>query len=428
MDDQINLRILRMIMALYDILGRVLIPFLRKNNRLKDGFEQRCLLHPLPAADVWIQAASGGEAYLASTIAEALSLKNPVRILVTTNTRQGMEIIGRFSEKINGRKGMVSVSAAYFPFDRPSVMRRALEQVAPKLAVLLETEIWPGFLYAARLSGIPVALVNARMTEKSFRIYRKFGALLKAVGPWQVLAISGKDAERFSAVFGAGNVSVMPNIKFDGVVKAEDGPDRSLRSILPGSAPFLVLGSIRQEEEKDVARMISFVRKSVPDAVIGLFPRHMHRVGSWVSILEQMGAEYVLKSECVKGVRPGTVLIWDVFGELASAYAAADAVFVGGSLAPLGGQNFLEPMIYGVIPVIGPFWDNFSWVGDEVFRQGLVIRAKGWQDAAGILVRRLKAPARQEAVLRAAARYIESRRGGTEIACKTILSALRNVN
>lgn len=411
-------------MALYDMLGRAMIPLLRKNGRLKDGFDQRCLLRPLPAADAWIQAASGGEAYLAGEIAESLSPAEPVRLLVTTNTRQGMEIIERFSQKINDCKNSVTVLSAYFPFDRPSLMASALTQVSPKLAVLLETEIWPGFLYAAKLSGTPVAIINGRITEKSVKGYRRFKSLLQTMAPERVLAISQADADRFSEIFGADRVSVMPNIKFDGVASAVDAPFDAIKEMFSGSPPFLVFGSVRQEEEADVVRVISFVQKSVPDAVIGLFPRHMHRVGQWRGELERMGVRWVLKSEVSEAVTPGTVLVWDVFGELAAAYASADAVFVGGSLAPLGGQNFLEPLVFGVVPVIGPFWDNFLWVEDVVFEQGLVIRADGWPAVAETLVRQLQAPAERETVRRAAAAYIEKRRGGTEIACGTIRSAL----
>lgn len=407
-------------MALYDMAGRLLVPFLRKNERLKDGFDQRRLLHPLPAAEVWIQAASGGEAYLARAIVERLAPLVPIRFLVTSNTRQGMEIIEKFSQEINTREHRRAVFAAYFPFDRPSLMTAAMGQVAPVLCVLLETEIWPGFLYAAKMSGRPVAIVNGRVTEKSLSGYRRFKGLLQILGPERVLAITAVDADRFSVLFGKEVVSVMPNIKFDGVASSGNGFQDSFKEMFAGPHPFLVMGSVRKEEEKDVSEVISAVQKAVPDAVIGLFPRHMHRIGHWREVLEQMGARWTLKSEASGGIEPGTVLVWDVFGELTAAYAAADAVFVGGSLAPLGGQNFLEPLVFGVVPVIGPFWDNFLWVGEEVFAQGLVIRQDGWRTVAETLVRQLQAPADRDAVRKAAMEYIRMRQGGADMACRVI--------
>ncbi|NOY70341.1 MAG: 3-deoxy-D-manno-octulosonic acid transferase [Deltaproteobacteria bacterium] len=412
-------------MALYDMAGRMLIPFLRKNERLKDGFDQRRLVIPLPAADVWIQAASGGEAYLARAIVEYLVPLAPVRLLVTTNTRQGMEIIEKFSQKINSRENRRAVFAAYFPFDRPSLMATALEQVAPKLTVLLETEIWPGFLYAAKMSGRPIAIVNGRITEKSLRGYRRFKHLLQTLAPERVLAITAEDAGRFAALFGEDIVSVIPNIKFDGVASAGNDSGEALQGAEVGPHPFLVLGSVRQEEEDDVAEVISAVRNCCPDSVIGLFPRHMHRIDHWRGVLDKMGVRWALKSKVSGRVEPGTVLVWDVFGELAAAYAAADSVFVGGSLAPLGGQNFLEPLVFGVVPVIGPFWDNFLWVGEAVFKQGLVIRADGWKAVAETLIKQLQAPADRDVVRRAAMEYIRVRQGGTHMACKIILAAIK---
>jgi 3-deoxy-D-manno-octulosonic-acid transferase len=123
--------------------------------------------------------------------------------------------------------------------------------------------------------------------------------------------------------------------------------------------------------------------------------------------------------------------LWDTFGELNPAYALAKAVFVGGSLVPLGGQNFLEPMIYGITPIIGPFWENFAWVGNDVFNQGLAVKVNNWQSVASGLIHQLRQTIGQTetAVQRqtAAIRYIEARKGGTQQACE-LISNLLNLN
>ena len=141
----------------------------------------------------------------------------------------------------------------------------------------------------------------------------------------------------------------------------------------------------------------------------------------------ETGMKWRLRSELTKNtVDSGTIVLWDVFGELNHAYARANAVFVGGSLAPLGGQNFLEPLIFGIRPVIGPYWDNFAWVGDDVFSQKLVIKTQDWRTASAELIASLKYPETKETVQNAAIRYINERKGGTQQACRLILQELES--
>ena len=122
----------------------------------------------------------------------------------------------------------------------------------------------------------------------------------------------------------------------------------------------------------------------------------------------------------------GTIVLWDTFGELNLAYALAKAVFVGGSLAPLGGQNFLEPMIFGITPVIGPFWENFTWVGEDIFKQGLAIKADNWQSVVSELADQLQGPIPDEQHQKAAICYITDRKGGTAKSCGIIMKELES--
>ena len=146
----------------------------------------------------------------------------------------------------------------------------------------------------------------------------------------------------------------MPNMKFDrmeagGPVK---GAEHALGDLIPTGFPFIVFGSIRKEEENAVDHIIGAVRQKDTRAVIGLFPRHLQRLDRWKSRLMRRGVSWVLRSQANPPVAPGTVILWDTFSELTQAYNVARAAFVGGSLAPLGGQNFLEALACGVIPVI----------------------------------------------------------------------------
>jgi 3-deoxy-D-manno-octulosonic-acid transferase len=414
------------IFKLYDAVWRVCIPMLRLNSRLRDGFEARRSVGHLGPADLWIQAASAGEAYLASTVLKHLNPPRAVRILLTSNTRQGLEIINKGISDISTDNPKIFTVSSFFPFDRPAIMDAAIRKINPKTMVLLETEIWPGLLAALKKNNSRILIINGRITPKSLGRYMKCRKLLQSISPDRILAISKDDARRFGDLFGHDKVDVMHNIKFDQLDSSIKNNDNPLNKIIPGTSPFLVMGSVRKEEEAQADQIIREVSRQLPDTIIGIFPRHMHRINQWEQTLNQSGLKWKLRTN-LNGemTEKGTVILWDTFGELNHAYALADAVFVGGSLAPLGGQNFLEPLIYGIAPVIGPYWDNFTWVGEEIISQGMVIRAGDWQSVSSTLTDQLKHPTPKKVIREAAIRYITDRKGGAELACRLIRTELQ---
>ena len=411
-------------MGLYETLWRLCIPLLKRNARLKEGFDSRCCADGLEPADIWIHAASAGEAFLALSLIENLNPSGSLHILITTNTQQGFDIIQKGVE--TGKKNNpVSVACDYIPFDRPRLMEQAVLRVFPKLMILLETELWPGLLLALKQQHIKTVLINGRITPKSLKHYMLWPSLWKTLGPDDILAISEDDAHRFAELFGPEKVQTMANIKFDRLKTAVSDTGNPLKTLLAGNAKFLVLGSVRQPEENQVARIIQNVHTQLPETIIGLFPRHMQRISHWTQALDRLGISWKLRSQLNREPIPaGTVILWDVFGELNPAYALASAAFVGGSLAPLGGQNFLEPMICGLTPVIGPFWKNFAWAGEEIFNQGLAIRADTLQSVASELIRQLGQPESAHRQKIKAVNYLESKKGGTEQACRLIENLL----
>lgn len=399
----------------YDAAWRLLLPMLRRHHRLAEGFEQRALVRP-PAApvDIWIQAASGGEAYLAWELLKRMTADPPLAVQLTTNTRQGMDILKRAAADVTVENGAPVVHTAYFPFDRPRWMQKTLGRLRPRVVVLLETEIWPALLAALKCHGGRSLIVNARMTAGSLARYRLWPSLWRSLAPDGVLAVSRTDAARFGALFGGGRVAVMPNIKFDRLrmPASVDAPPPAA-GWPPAARPFVVFGSVRRKEEADVLRIICTLRKACPDVVIGLFPRHLHRIAFWRRALARRRIGVVLRSQAASPAVPGHLILGDVFGELDAAYAAAVAAFVGGSLAPLGGQNFLEPLVNGVAPVIGPHWDNFRWVGSELIQSGLVRQVNDWKGVVKALINDVNNPRNPDGVRRAAAAYIKTRQGGT---------------
>ncbi len=413
---------MKTLFSLYSLGWTAAMPLMRRNARIADGFGQRTLKDGmLPAADLWIQSASAGEALLTAEILKNLDAPESSAILTTANTRQGLEILEKTAVGIGGDRPF-SVTARFSPFDRPDLMKKAVSHVRPKLMVLVELEIWPGLLLALKEKGCPVLIVNGRLTERSLKRYMLAPELWKRLAPSTVFAMSDPDADRFRILFPQSRVETVPNIKFDRVPMCSlETPDRvsnPLATLAGPDAPLIVLGSVREEEEDAVARMIGKIMASIPDARIFLFPRHMHRLDAWKARLSEMNAGFSLRSARVSE-RPRIVL-WDVFGELAHAYNLADAVFVGGSLAPLGGQNFLESLAAGVIPAIGPSWENFTWVGQGMVERGLLDVGRDWVEVAEMLIFRAKNPMDRDKVRTLTDDYIQPLRGGTRRVCDEI--------
>ncbi|MGB9437688.1 MAG: glycosyltransferase N-terminal domain-containing protein, partial [Desulfobacterales bacterium] len=420
-------RIHKTAFAFYNLCWSLALPWLRLNHRLAEGYHQRALRDKLPGVvDLWIQAASVGESFLALEILETLQMEQPIRILLTSNTRQGIDILNLALPELNRDQNQIQAAVRYFPFDKPSIMAAAIAAMRPKLMVLLETEIWPGLLLALKTQNCKILIVNGRITEKSLQRYHFWPSIWPTLRPDKVLAISPADADRFGRLFGPGGIEVMSNIKFDRIAAAIscNGDKHKLKAILPAENPFIVLASVRQAEEILVQNIIQDVLRTCPETVVGLFPRHMHRMPSWQKFLRQTGIGYTLRSKVDRRISAGHVILWDTFGELTSAYGLAKSAFVGGSLAPLGGQNFLEALVSGVIPIIGPWWDNFAWVGREIIDAGLLRVAEDWKQVADLLLKDLASPPPRKEVMDAALQFIQARRGGTQMACRRIAACL----
>ncbi len=414
----------KLFFSIYSLIWKAAIPFLKFNKRLLSGYEQRILKIPPPKAEIWIQAASAGETYLATELVKNLQTTHPVKILLTTNTSQGMAILEKVKTRSPSGK---NISCAYFPFDDPIIMKNAVRRINPKVMVLLETEIWPGLLSALKKHGCKTLIINGRLKQKNLKKYRIWPSLWKRLAPDKILAISPKDETRYKKLFGNNIVGNMNNIKFDRFkpIYIENNDKHLFGNLIPDNSTFIVLGSIRQEEEILIEKIIKDISVKKPCAVIGLFPRHMHRIDTWKQRLTQLSLKWVLKSKATAPVSPGTILLWDTFGELQKAYSISDAVFVGGSLAPLGGQNFLEPLIYGVVPVIGPSWENFLWIGQDIIKKGLLRTGSDWREVSDLLIKNMASEKSQIKTAQSALDYVTTRQGGTRKACRLINDFLK---
>ena len=416
-------------LGLYGLAWKLALPWLKKNRRLSQGLHQRTTFDHLEKADIWIQAASAGEAYLAIALIRSMRFHRPLTILITTTTVQGMDILkkGLASPDIDPH---ICVTLSFFPFDAPVLMEQAVAKVCPSVMVLLETELWPGLLSCLKHRRIPVVVVNARLSEKSISRYRRFPRLCRSLAPDTILAISGEDARRFRQLFPESAVHTMHNIKFDTVIprNMDQKPWNTPlpRHPFPPNSAVTLLASIRMEEESDVADILVRILQRHPHLVVGLFPRHMHRIPFWQARLSQMGLPWQLRSTITAPVLPGTTILWDTFGELKAACGHATAVFVGGSLKPLGGQNFLEPVICGAATVTGPYLDNFNWVGQGLFTAGVVTRASDPYAVGHHLCRLLDTPPQRQQTASVGLGYIRRFQGGTALAMNTIIQTLQS--
>ena len=417
-----------MMLAVYGTAWRIARPVLDRNKRLKYGLSQRLVPSGWSKrAHVWIQAASGGEAYLAWQMLREMPDDQQMTILLTSCTKQGIEVLEKAREWAAAEKGYLDVIVNYFPYDQPHLMARAVEMVAPKAVVLLETELWPGLMTACAVQNVPVTVFNGRMNPRSLAGYLATVNFWRHIRPAMVHAISDQDARRYAALFGEQGIYRMNNIKFDSVSAAgAKGKNPLLGKVFKKNTPLVVLGSVREEEEESILDLIVRLKEARPKTSIALFPRHMERVGLWEMMLNGANLPIVLRSKITEPPAPGTVILWDTFGELGHAYQLARAVFVGGSLAPLGGQNFLEPLAAGKNPVIGTSYHNFQWAGGLIAEK-LVYSMESVDDVFEQMMRILKRPAKPEAVHKRFAAWLKDRQGGTKQVVNALLLLLKRV-
>ena len=502
--------ILFLFLKLYSFIWKLAIPFLKRNPRLRQGLSQRLSVSHLYPGDIWIQSASAGESYLTTTLIhqwfspietpshdtqsnfltpEALC-PTPNSFLLTTTTTQGLEILMegiptpikpffvRPSQPIKkptmGKKP--SLQVAMFPFDIPDLMDRFMTRVKPKVIVLMETELWPGLLAAARKRQIPVIIINGRLSQKSFDRYMVTKALWRCIPPHRILSTSNRDAARFKMLFPSTPIQVMPNIKFDILTlqqpdklneagqntpattptphqKKQETESQPSSHLFPNTGgnpltnpistntefmgkanggethgnpltgPLSIFASVRQEEEDDLLSIIPKMLTRFPDQIILIFPRHMHRMDTWKQRLSTTAHNrWQLRSMLgtPAAVSPGTIILWDTFGELKTAYNMASVAFVGGSLKPLGGHNFIEPVMAGVPTVVGPHLEDFKWVGEDLFHLDMVKKVADKEGVLDFMLYHLNHPMDRKTVISGASLFIRKKQGGQGLPLKRL--------
>jgi 3-deoxy-D-manno-octulosonic-acid transferase len=399
-----------------------------RHGKYRDGFVERMGRIParLMSAGagsragriIWVHAVSVGEVLAVSGLVEEMRRSFPQhRVLVSTTTDTGQEL---------ARKRFGDDNVFYFPMDFAFAIRPYLRVLRPELMVLVETEFWPNFLRLAHLGGARVAVVNARLSDRSWPRYRRFRwALRKMLMNVDLfLAQTQEDGARLQSIGAeAGRVQVTGNLKFDVSLPSPPPIVESLRKALAaqGAGPVLVCGSTVEGEEPPLLKAFENLRVGHARAVMILAPRHPQRFDEVAILLGQLGIPSFRRSRWRGESLAGGVLLVDTIGELAALYALADVAFVGGSLVPRGGHNIIEPAQYGVAIVTGNYTENFRDIV-ALFRSRDAVRIVGLSELPLTLMQLLADDAERRALGRRALETMRSQMGATSRSMEALRS------
>lgn len=354
---------------------------------------------------IWIHAVSVGETRAAAPLIRALAQRHPeCRILLTHMTPTGRET-GRqlFGE---------AVLQAYCPYDYPFAVRAFLRHFRPRLALFMETEVWPNLVAGCQGAGVPVWLVNARLSERSARGYARFGRLSRCTfaALAGVAAQTEADAARLQAL-GAQHVVVTGNLKFDVTPPADTAQQATRLRELLGSRPVLLAASTREGEE--ALLLDAFAALSPENVLLVVVPRHPQRFGEVASLLSRRGMAFQRRSENAPVAADTRVFLGDSMGEMFAYYGAADVAILGGSLLPHGGQNLIEACAMGTPVILGPHTFNFAQAAEDALAAGAALRVADARAAVAAALQLLADPARRQAMGEAGRRFAAAHRGAT---------------
>ncbi len=410
---------------LYNVLFLLATPIivlvLMAKKRSRPGLWRRLGLLP-PSCDgrgqsvIWVHAVSLGEVVAVVPLVQALRRRFPHdRLFVSTVTETGREAV---EQRLKG-----VAEHCYAPLDFPWVVARVVRLLNPRLFVFVETELWPNLLRTLHVHGVPVVMVNGRLSSRSFEGYRRLRAFMSLVLSHVRLFLmqSERDAERMVAL-GADPACVVRvgNLKFDQTAEAGPAARGVTRAMLgiPDRAPVVVAGSTHPVEEEALLTGFAQVRRQRPDSVLILAPRHIERVLEVETVARARGFDVRRRSQ-LNGASGGAegggqVVILDTRGELAQTYGLATVAYVGGTLAPVGGHNLLEPALWGKPVLFGPHTDHCEESASLLVEAGAGVRVNSGPEFGRTVDALLQDPASRERMGEAARRVMEENRGALQ--------------
>ncbi|MFA9440903.1 lipid IV(A) 3-deoxy-D-manno-octulosonic acid transferase [Uliginosibacterium sp. sgz301328] len=367
---------------------------------------------------LWIHAVSVGETRAAQPLIKALRGRFPDHdILLThmtpTGRATGAELYGKDEH----------IRQCYLPYDLPWLVRRFLQRARPAVGIVMETEVWPNLLRAARNAGIPTLLVNARLSERSARGYSRLGQLSRqAFGDFTHIGAQAEaDATRLRDC-GATAVSVTGNMKFDVETPADVATRGDRFRAWANGRPVLLAASTREGEEDLL--LADFARMATNDVLLVLVPRHPQRFDEVASMVERHGLSVSRRSQQGEGAIDTRVWLGDSMGEMAAYYRMADVCLMGGSWLPYGSQNLIEPCAAGVPVVLGPSTFNFADAAAKALAAGAAMQCDNVDAGVEAGLALLENAPRRAQMGEAGARFAAEHRGATARTLALIESAL----
>ena len=379
----------------------------RKRWRERFGF----FTAPGFSGSLWVHAVSVGEVNAAEPLIKALQRDYPnAPLVVTTVTPTG-------SERVRQLFGD-SVFHVYLPYDLPFAVKRFLRRVRPRLAVIVETEIWVNLYFACRKRGIPLMIANARLSERSLRGYKPMGKLVARALSCvrKIAAQSRSDAARYRVLgASADKIVVTGNLKFDMPVPYDaELKGEQLRRQWGPLRPVWIAGSTHEGEELPVLEAHLEVLKRWPDALLLIAPRHPERFKLVENSARSLGFTVGTRSGDHVPSAAHKVFVIDAMGELMPFYAASDLAFVGGSLVPIGGHNVLEPAALSTPVLVGPHTFNFEEITLTLIQAGGAVRVHTAEELAPVVAQLLRDQPMCERMGTAARIVFDSERGAVQ--------------
>lgn len=373
---------------------------------------------------IWIHAVSVGEVLTARPLVRDLRTQYPrLRIFLSTTTMTGQAIARRVQD-IDG--------VFYFPFDLGVFVRRTLDLVRPRLFIMMETEIWPNLLRECRKRGVKTAIVNGRLSQRSYPRYRLVrGFMARVLDDVDGFCVQSEESARRFIDLGAnpGRVTVTGSLKFDSLdlstpnVRSRDRVLRYFR--IPATTPVIVAGSTMKGEEVHVLAAFRRVRSAVPNTLLILAPRHVERAAEVEQQCRHEGFKVIRRSELPIDAEPrADIVIVDTIGELATIYQLATVAFVGGSLVDTGGHNILEPAVFGKPIVFGPHMSNFAEIADAFVANAAGVQLRSERELAEAMDALMTDPVRRARLGAAARALVEANRGAKDKSLAVLTSLL----
>ncbi|QSP96066.1 lipid IV(A) 3-deoxy-D-manno-octulosonic acid transferase [Marinobacter salinisoli] len=417
-----------MLQFIYSLLIRLLLPFIllrlwwngRRAPELRKNWRQRLgCVAPVNGSVVWVHAVSVGETIAAGPMVRRLLAQEPgITILMTAMTDTGLAQ----ARKMFGDQ----VRYAYAPYDTPGSIRRFLRRVEPRILVIMETELWPNMIHQSHALGVPIFLINARMSERSAQGYERVkglsGPIMRSLS-W-VAAQADKDAERFRRLGVAPErVSVTGSVKFDVDIPADVQASAEQLKAAFGGRVVWVAGSTHEGEDEMLLDAHRRVLAEHPSTLLIVVPRHPDRFDSVADKIQRAGLSLARRANGDDPAR-AQVYLGDTMGELMMLYGASDIAFVGGSLITRGGHNPLEPAVWGIPVFSGPHVFNFETIYQRLVADHGVTMVSDANELAQSLIALVGHPEARRASGERALAVVQKNRGALDKVVSGIIERL----